>query len=193
MPRSEVFVREEVLDSAKNLFWIKGYNGTSMQDLVDATGLNRSSIYNSFGSKMELYEMTLLKYKEEGKKFRNKAVEQNKNAIETIGLLFLYAMNDILNDADNKGCMLINCNTELGNQHKDLHRILKGNQEQFVEFFDAIVTRGQREGSIRKDDQSIVIAHYLVSAFQGFRITGMNIKDEVILKGIIHNILKSIA
>ena len=79
MARTEVFNREDVLQRAKNIFWLKGYNGTSMQDLVDATGLNRSSIYNSFGSKMELYEKTLLKYQEEGAFFRDKAVDKNKN------------------------------------------------------------------------------------------------------------------
>ena len=62
MPRTEDFNREEVLGKAKGHLWLKGFNGTSMQDLVDVTGLNRSSIYNSFGSKMELYLQSLKKY-----------------------------------------------------------------------------------------------------------------------------------
>ena len=54
MPKTEIFNRVDVLDKAAKIFSNKGFNGTSMQDLVDTTGLNRSSIYNSFGSKLDL-------------------------------------------------------------------------------------------------------------------------------------------
>ena len=47
MPRVEEFNREEVIGRAVEVFWDKGYHGASMQDLVDATGLNRSSIYTA--------------------------------------------------------------------------------------------------------------------------------------------------
>ena len=50
MPKLETFDKVQVIDKAMYLFHAKGYHLTSMQDLVDATGLNRSSIYNSFGS-----------------------------------------------------------------------------------------------------------------------------------------------
>ena len=69
MPRVEIFNRDEVLEKAVRLFHNKGYNATSMQDLVDATGLNRSSIYNSFGSKKELYQQSLRAYKEQANKY----------------------------------------------------------------------------------------------------------------------------
>jgi len=193
MPRTEVFNRGEVLDKAKNIFWLKGYNGTSMQDLVDATGLNRSSIYNSFGSKMELYLQTLKKYQGEIGVLFDKANKQNRDAIETIGLVFLYVLKDILEDTEEKGCMLINCNTEMGNQDTQLRGLLEANQERLVDIFQDLVTQGQAEGSIRTDEKSELLAYYLVNAFQGFRISGMNTKDTVILKSIIQNILKTIS
>ncbi|MEL6810487.1 MAG: TetR/AcrR family transcriptional regulator [Bacteroidota bacterium] len=192
MPRTEVFDREEVLERAKHTFWLKGYNGTSMQDLVDAMGLNRSSIYNSFGSKGELYELTLQKYRSEAAQWRQKVFDKEKTAIETIGLLFLYGMQDILRDTENKGCMMINCSTELGNQDEGIQGICTKNQEDFVASLDELVQRGQKEGNIRDDEKSLVLAHYLVTAFNGFRITGLNIKDEKVLKGIIQNVLKTI-
>jgi TetR/AcrR family transcriptional regulator, transcriptional repressor for nem operon len=192
MPRTEVFHRGEVLDKAKNIFWLKGYNGTSMQDLVDATGLNRSSIYNSFGSKMELYLQSLKKYQVDIGELFDKAGKRNQNAIETICLVFLYVLEDILEDTEEKGCMLINCNTEMGNQDTQLRGLLKANQERLVGIFQDLVTQGQLDGSIRSDEKSELLAYYLVNAFQGFRISGMNTKDTVILKSIIQNILKTI-
>ena len=98
MPRSEDFDRSQVLQNAKEVFWVKGYNGTSMQDLVDATGLNRSSIYNSFGNKMELFQQTLKQYQDESAQLFDNACAQNKNAIETIGLTFLYSLKNIKED-----------------------------------------------------------------------------------------------
>jgi TetR/AcrR family transcriptional regulator, transcriptional repressor for nem operon len=193
MPRTEVFNRGEVLEKAKNIFWLKGYNGTSMQDLVNATGLNRSSIYNSFGNKMELYLQTLKKYQGDTGVLFEKANNQNRNAIETIGLVFLYVLEDILEDTEEKGCMLINCNTEMGNQDTQLRGLLEANQERLVGIFQDLVTQGQEEGSIRTDEKIELLAYYLVNAFQGLRISGMNTRDTVILKSIIQNILKTIS
>jgi len=193
MPRTEVFDREEVLEKAKNIFWLKGYNGTSIQDLVDATGLNRSSIYNSFGNKMELYLQTLMKYQGDISDLFDRANKQERNAIETIGLIFLYVLEYILEDTEEKGCMLINCRTEMGNQDNQLHELLEADQERLLGIFQNLVSQGQAEGSILTGEKSELLAYYLVNAFQGFRISGMNTKDTVILKSIIQNILKTIA
>ena len=64
MPRVEIFNREQVVDQMIRVFHNNGYNGTSMQDLVDATDLNRSSLYNSFGNKLNLYLECLNLYQE---------------------------------------------------------------------------------------------------------------------------------
>lgn len=192
MPRTEDFNREQVLDKAKNAFWLKGYNGTSMQDLVDATGLNRSSIYNSFGSKMELYQQSLKQYQNESSAIFDKAKQQERSAIETIGLIFVYVLEDILGDEERKGCMLINCYTEMGNQDVQLNTIFSANQERLVSIFKDLVEMGQEDGSIKKTEKSELLAYYLTSAFQGFRITGMNTANPKVLKSIIQNILKTI-
>lgn len=192
MPRKEDFNRAEVLDKAKNVFWLKGYNGTSMQDLVDAMGLNRSSIYNSFGNKLSLYQESLEHYKSETVAMREKVLQKDKNSLEIIGLMFLYAMRDIVGDTANKGCMIINCATELGSQYQEVSTLVQNNQNGLFEFFEKLVKSGQKEGSIRKDETSEMLAYYLASAFQGFRITGLNLKDEKALKGIIQNTLRAI-
>jgi TetR/AcrR family transcriptional repressor of nem operon len=192
MPRTEDFNRDQVLDKAKNAFWLKGYNGTSMQDLVDATGLNRSSIYNSFGSKMELFQESLKQYQNESSAIFDKAKQQERTAIETIGLIFVYTLEHILSDQERKGCMLINCHTEMGNQDEQLEDLFSANRDRLVATFEDLVKQGQADGSIRNTEKSNLLAHYLVNAFQGFRITGMNTTDPRVLKSIIQNILKTI-
>ncbi|MCH9661341.1 MAG: TetR/AcrR family transcriptional regulator [Bacteroidetes bacterium] len=192
MPRTEEFNRTNVLDKAILVFWKKGYNGTSMQDLVDATGLNRSSIYNSFGSKMALYHESLKKYQGDSGALFERVNEQHRNALERIGLLFIYVMEDIVGDSEKKGCMLINCFTEMGNQDGQLRDLLEGNQDRLIGIFDDLVQKGQMDGSIRNNEESQLLAHYLVNAFQGFRITGLSVQDPKTLKSIIQNILKTL-
>ena len=63
MPKEVMFDEETALQKAKKLFWRKGYNGTSMDELTKATGLSRSSIYNSFGDKYSLFIQCLNYYK----------------------------------------------------------------------------------------------------------------------------------
>ena len=81
----------------------------------------------------------------------------------------------------------------MGNQNVELLGLLEANQERLVAIFQNLVIQGQEDGSIRKEEKSELLAHYLVNAFQGFRITGMNSTDPSVLKSIIQNILKTIA
>ena len=107
MPRSEEFNREHAVRQAMNVFWEKGYNGTSMQDLVDATGLNRSSIYNSFVSKHELYKTTLEFYQKESGGLFHKALLNAKNPLGAIRLVFESFLPEILSEGGDRGLSLI--------------------------------------------------------------------------------------
>ncbi|MEL7378280.1 MAG: helix-turn-helix domain-containing protein, partial [Bacteroidota bacterium] len=65
MPANPVFNESEVLDKARDLFWERGYHATSISDLEKALGLSRSSLYNSFGGKRALYDLTLARYRDD--------------------------------------------------------------------------------------------------------------------------------
>ena len=63
MARSKQFNTEEVLEKAIRLFWKQGFHATSMEDLVSMLGINRASMYNTFGSKQALFEQAVEMYK----------------------------------------------------------------------------------------------------------------------------------
>ncbi len=65
MPRPKEFEPDAALDKAMHLFWEKGYAGTSIQDLVDRMGVNRFSIYDTFGDKHALYLAVIARYREQ--------------------------------------------------------------------------------------------------------------------------------
>jgi len=192
MPRVEVFDRTQVLEKVKHLFWDKGFNGTSMQDLVDVTGLNRSSLYNSFGNKKALYELVLNQYQEEGNLFFEEALSQTENAFEVIALVFNAMIRSIIKDVEGKGCFNMNCTTELSRTDIGIRSFLTSRQDHTISVFKDLVEKGQQEGVINKQDTADNYAYYLFSAFQGLRMTGMLTREQEKLKTIVSNILKTL-
>ncbi|MEN8798043.1 MAG: TetR/AcrR family transcriptional regulator, partial [Flavobacteriaceae bacterium] len=167
MARVETFDRNDIIERAMQVFWKMGYNGTSIQDLVDATGLNRSSIYNSFGSKQQLYKLTLEFYEQGSNKNIRKALLQSSNAIEAIRKILELTISSVDKDVSDKGCFILNCKTELGSSDFRLKKWLLNNQENSIALFKELVAEGQDEGLINNAYSSEVYAHSLFCTFQG--------------------------
>ena len=173
MPRVEVFNRELVLDQMMDVFHNNGYNGTSMQDLVDATQLNRSSIYNSFGNKLAIFMECLRVYQEQHKRLTSRILLEATNSLEAIEGIFDLYVSIIANDKDKKGCMLSNCSSEMANQEEQIIRFLESHQNNMMSFFMDLVDKGQQNGVINKQQSSSDYALYLLSSLQGLRSTGI--------------------
>ncbi|MFT5861406.1 MAG: TetR/AcrR family transcriptional repressor of nem operon [Flavobacteriales bacterium] len=185
MPRTEVFNREIVLTKVRDLFWNKGYNGTSMQDLVETTGLNRSSLYNSFGNKQSLYEMVLKKYQEDSKSLFQDALLRAGNPSEAIRNIFENALENMIKDVDQKGCFSLNCKAELSRTGGTVRSLLEHNEAGSLKLFKNLVQEGQDHEVINNENTAEDYAYYLYSAFQGLRMTGMLINDRSKLQKII--------
>ena len=192
MPRIEEFNKEDVLQKAMNVFWEKGYSATSMQDLVDATGLNRSSIYNSFGSKMELYQDTLSEYQKKTVGIFQKVLLRAKNPLDAIRSIFENFLPEIAEDVAGKGCFVLSCKAEMGNGRTDIQKWLLEIQEHSLALFKGLVEDGQELGLINRDASSKDYAYFIFNSFQGFRMTGILVKDRAVLQQIIDNTIKVI-
>lgn len=189
MPRVEVFNRVHVLEKVKDLFWNKGFNGTSMQDLVDVTGLNRSSLYNSFGNKQALFEIVFKQYQEDTKSVFQNAIKNKENPLDAIHSIFKSILDLILEDVEGKGCFNLNCKTELSHTDGPIKAILKHSEEKTLHLFSDLIKEGQQQALINKKDTPENYAYYLFSAFQGLRMTGMLTRDYNTLQNIVHNTL----
>ena len=192
MPKTEVFNREEVLKQATEVFHTKGYNATSMQDLVDATGLNRSSIYNSFVSKHNLYIECLKSYQEKYQSHISKILLDSNSPINAIKSLFNLYLRETLSDRKTKGCLIVNCKSEMANQDQSIHQFLLTNQQVMLSLLEDLVDKGQQDGSINKFKLKQDYALYLYSAIQGFRMTGILVNDKKRLQGLIDTTLQSL-
>ncbi|MBL4605504.1 MAG: TetR/AcrR family transcriptional regulator [Flavobacteriaceae bacterium] len=184
MPKVETFNRNVVLEKVINLFHEKSYNATTMQDLVDATGLNRSSIYNSFGSKMEIYQESLRLYRAFANKMIQKVLINSESPLDAIRKIF-----SAPKDPRNKGCLISNCTTEMANQNQKINSFLINNMESMQELFETLIAKGQKEGNINTEKTAKEYALYLFAALQGFRITSMILNEQKDLESIVETTL----
>jgi TetR/AcrR family transcriptional repressor of nem operon len=184
MPKVETFNKEQVLNNVIRLFHEKGYNATSMQDLVDATGLNRSSIYNSFGSKKELFQESLKTYRAIAQKSIQKVLIHSKNSKDSIRRIFATTP-----EFKNNGCLLSNCTTEMANQDQEIRSFLVNNLEHMQELFEELVSKGQSEGTINTHKSAKVYAMYLFTSLQGLRITEVLLNEPKDIESIIDTTL----
>lgn len=190
MARPEVFNREEVLVKARDLFWDKGFNGTSMNDLVETTGLNRSSLYNSFGNKMAIYKTVLIKYQEDSQDIFQNAIQRASNPRDAIQFIFENFISEIIKDTKGKGCFSLNCKAELSRSNLSIKEYLDKMQELSIELFRELIQEGQELGLINKSESAEDYAYYLFSSFQGLRMTGILTRNRDRLEHIVGNTLQ---
>ncbi|MCV9388289.1 TetR/AcrR family transcriptional regulator [Reichenbachiella ulvae] len=192
MPKAVTFDRAQVIDNATQLFWKKGFHATSMQDLVDATGLNRSSLYNSFGDKHDLFEICLKEYQIWQSKTLSKSFDQDMSPMDSIRDFFSQILKGIKEDADHKGCLLSNCATELSNSDPHIQELLIANKEATIEVFDKKLKAAKEAGELKNDSNSRQLAMYLYTCLHGLQVTALLISDQKELDALVDNILKNL-
>jgi len=185
MPKTKQFDETEVLKKAKEVFCEKGYNGTSMDDLVQATGLSRSSIYGTFGDKHGLFLKSLNQYRCNQQGDLMQLFSKTDDPKKKIRSIFDYTIKDILADKDRKGCLLINVSMELAAVDKEVADIACANMEEMEQLFYAWVKEGQAKGEITKKFSPKALARHLYSSLMGLRVSGRNRPDADALREIV--------
>ncbi len=174
MPNTLKFDQSLVVRKAAEVFQEKGYNGTSIQDLVDATGLNRSSIYNSFGSKLKLYTLALEGYKKDTQELTADSMMESNTALEAIKKLFSLYIDESLKDTSGKGCMINSCMSEMASSgEQSILTWLNRSQQENLAAFEELLAKGQNDGSINTNQSPKQYALFLLSSLQGLRMTSI--------------------
>lgn len=148
MARTKEFNEDQALDKAIEIFWHKGYNGTSAQDLVTHLGLSRSSLYDTFGDKQKLFSKALQKYQSDNYVKIKEILETSTNIKETLNVIFKLAVVESLEDRITKGCFMVNSSVELAMHDEEIAKIVSSNQKVMEEVFYTAVKKGQEAGHI---------------------------------------------
>lgn len=184
MARTKSFNESEVLEKALNLFWTKGFNATSIQDLVDHLGINRASLYDTWGDKQNLYMESLKLYRKGTSSWLLSLVRSNKPAKQIIQEFLNYAIEDSIADKEQKGCFLVNSTTELANQDQSINGLVKENRETVIKVLTAIIDEGKQDGEITSHRSSHDLATYLFGIINGIRVMGQTQIEASALKNI---------
>jgi TetR/AcrR family transcriptional repressor of nem operon len=193
MPKEETFNRELVLQAAIQVFHNKGYSASSMQDIVTATGLNRSVIYNSFGSKHALFTECLYAYRNQKEAEVAKIVQKAPNALAAIELALEFYYKDAMANCNARGCLIVKCCSEMGNHDPAIDSFLRHSKDQALAFFKELLAKGQKEKWINTKKTAEEYAWYLYSSIQGLFIVSILNPGDTTMQNIIHTIMQTLA
>jgi TetR/AcrR family transcriptional repressor of nem operon len=184
MPKTKQFDEKEVLVKAREVFCQKGYNGTSMDDLVQATGLSRSSIYDTFGDKHGLFLKSLDQYRNEQHCTMEQHTAKTDSPKKKIRAIFDYFIKDILSDKSRNGCLLINVSLELASVDNSVATIFHANMAEMEQLLASLIKEGQAKGEIAKKFTPKALARHFYNSLMGLRVTGANKPDGDMLREI---------
>jgi len=180
-----MFDEAEVLQKATELFWTKGYNATSMDELTKVTGLSRSSIYNSFGGKHELFMRCLRLYLDDQTGQLAALAGKVANVKDRIRAAFEFAVSEIIADRMRKGCLMVNTTTEMANQDAEIAAVALSNMNEMEQLFASWVREGQAAGQIRGGFSPEMLARHLFNLYSGLKVSGKMKQDRALLEDIV--------
>ena len=192
MARTKAFDTDEVLDRALRIFWRNGYEGTSMQDLVDGMQINRASIYDTFGNKEALYLTALQRYQTQNQQQVRQLIDQHSSVRDALDALLENMIRESLSDPEKKGCFVVNATTGLANRHEAVNRLVTENEKRMAYAFADLVKQGQSQGEIAAHQDANALSSYIFSSMQGLRVLAVTNSELSTLRRVKNTILSAV-
>ncbi|MFJ6747012.1 MULTISPECIES: TetR/AcrR family transcriptional regulator [unclassified Streptomyces] len=185
MARPRKFDEGRAVDAAMDAFWAAGYEATSTQDLCDATGLGRSSIYNTFKSKHHLFDRALARYMECKNAELTELLESELPARVKIRTLLQRVIDEEFEqDSDGRGCLVVNTCVEVSARDAEVAATLARDYGVRLEALRAVIESGQRDGDIAAGKDARTLAHLVIASISGLRVSARSGVDRVALQGV---------
>jgi TetR/AcrR family transcriptional regulator, transcriptional repressor for nem operon len=165
--RNKQFERDDVLEKAMQLFWLHGYDGVSTQELVDAMGINRKSVYAEFGNKQKLYHAALDKYLCDIIPQRFEALNANDTGLHAIFSLLDRCANAAGRAGPEKGCMLCNAASETAHQDAVARKLVDRYFTVIRSSLAHALNAAKRKGELPEGFETDVWAASLATTFIG--------------------------
>ena len=184
MARHKAFNREETLDKALQVFWCIGYEAASMQDLVEAMGINRQSLYDTFGDKRTLFLAALDRYVEQQGAQLQQVLEQTPSAKEGLRRVFDSIVSAAM-QGDRRGCLLVNTAVELPVHDEQTARSLCAKLAQTEDLLRETVRRAQAEGEISRKHSPEILGRFLMNNLRGLRVMARAADDHARMSDVV--------
>ena len=189
MARTREFDERQVLLAAMLVFWEKGYEGTSIHDLEQAMGLNRTSIYNTFGNKRALFNRVMLCYKESVMSALFAELHNAPNIKEGVRRL-LYGALDIHFDEENPGGCLMVLSMLEENQHDDQAKAeMQAAFHNLKNTVQSLLNKAKKAGELSPDLDAGGTATTIATTMSGMMVLGKANFSKAALKKTINQVV----
>ncbi|WP_231425384.1 MULTISPECIES: TetR/AcrR family transcriptional regulator [Pedobacter] len=191
MGRNKEFDYEQKLDIALELFWTQGYHVTSITDLEREMGINRSSIYPTYGDKKELLLKCLSKYlKSKVAEYAAITKGAQTDAIENLRRMFRLAVDQSIKEG--RTCLAVKMAFEISLGDEDVRRVLLRSEKKIEEIYYKILLDGQSEGSVNnKLDSKLTADFFAASSSALFKNYALN-KNRNAVYDMIENLISMV-
>ncbi|MEV6752211.1 TetR/AcrR family transcriptional regulator [Streptomyces sp. NPDC051214] len=178
MARTKEFDPDAALQSALELFWRRGYEATSMADLVEELGIGRASLYATFGNKHDLYLKALERYAESQNPRLLAELSQPGPALPAVRSVVRRFGAEAASETDRlNGCFITNTAAELGPHDEAASRRVERSWEHMETLLHSALVRAQAQGELPEGRDPLALARMLLTLMQGVRVVGKASKD----------------
>jgi len=153
------FDPDVALEAAIQTFWSRGYEATALPDLLAATGLSRSSLYQAFGSKQALFERCLQRYRDDLADTMRARLTAAPSTFAFLRSVLESIADETASDARRRGCLVMNTAREFNCRNRAVSRLVAGSAARMTEIFAGAITQAQAEGEIpaARDPQALAL------------------------------------
>ncbi|MCP5275208.1 MAG: TetR/AcrR family transcriptional regulator [Burkholderiales bacterium] len=161
---------DEILEIAMNLFWANGYEATSLDDILNATNIAKSSFYHMFGNKQQLFERCLNRYCDRQVALIEESIQQSSTGRDFIEK-FLHGLVETVRKSKERyiGCFVTNTLYEFNDRNAAVSKILSNVTTKLNQLLQLAIKKGQSKGVITKNKTSSALANFLMSSIAGIR------------------------
>jgi TetR/AcrR family transcriptional repressor of nem operon len=192
MPKVKLFDKEKVLEAASNIFRQKGYNGTSIDDVLSATGLSRSSLYDSFKDKHNLYLLSLEFYKNSRDVMYDALDKKPLNGLQKIETLFKGVVNLLIDNPDANGCLMVNAAAEMSKQCSETSKVVCNEKEDLENLLMTWLNDAQKEKALTLSKSTKAYSQFLYSTICGLKVMSQTGASKAELNNIVKISLDSL-
>ena len=170
MARTREFDEEKVLEAAMQLFWEKGYEATSLSDLTSRMGIQRPSIYSTFGDKKELFEAALRRYTTSRAADIRARLQSHVSVKQAFATFFEEVIQAEYTKDLSNGCFCINTMVELAPHDERFEILTREHQLYLAVIFQETIERGVQAGELEADTDAKSLAQALIVSLIGLTV-----------------------
>lgn len=185
MGRPRKFDADTVVEEAIEAFRAHGYGDTSPRILSERLGIGKGSLYNTFGSKHELFLTSLERYADAALADLKALIDSELPIRDRIRRMLLDLLDSDLSDPERCGCLVVNSATELGARDHEARKVLGHSFDATAEVLYGAFLAAQHAGEIAADRDAQALAGLVQSAMIGLRVLVKTTDDRTRLESIV--------